>query len=184
MNKLFVLSAAMGFFFPSALISTAFAQDQPPQPEITQFLSDSAPAECTIRATAIAPEAPNEDISAALDSVELTPCEAVSGTDDGNSKNFNFLNLTDSNYYKIITTSEPAAEIENDSYAFSVQGVQVIPIDEDGNSIDLSEVDYLFPASEQTCIASSLEQPRNVVCNFAVRTVDELFVGEIVYVGE
>ena len=112
----------------------------------------------------------------------LLPCDAVSGTDDGNSRNFNFLNLSSSNFYKIITSSAPVADAEDETYQFSVQGVKVVPIDEAGNAASLETVEYLFPSDDQVCTADAVEQPRSVTCNFEVKAANTVLIGQLKYV--
>ena len=185
MNKLFTILAAS--VIASGSVS---AQETPsqtpsqtsPEASVTQFLFDSAPTECTLKVTAVIPEAANRPITDILAEISSMPCEAVSGTDDSSSKNFNFLNLSERNFYKVITESEPIAAVTDDAYQFSVEGVKVVPLDEAGNVVSLQDVEYLFPSDEQTCIADAVEEPHNVVCTFKVIEANNVLVGQLQYV--
>ena len=166
----------------SSTSESSDAEPDIPEPGVTQFLSDNAPAECSLQVTAVTLEESNQPTADILATVPLLPCDAVSGTDDGNSRNFNFLNLSSSNFYKIITSSAPVADAEDETYQFSVQGVKVVPIDEAGNAASLETVEYLFPSDDQVCTADAVEQPRSVTCNFEVKAANTVLIGQLKYV--
>ena len=175
--------ATAGFATAGLMVAApvALAQTTLDQPSVTQFLSDSAPAECTIQVTSVDPVDAERDAADILSDIPTTPCEAVHGTDDSNSKNFNFLNLTDSNFYKVITTSAPVDERRSEKFQFLVEGVKVVPLDEEGNAVALSEVEYLYPNDEQVCTTDAIEQPRSVVCTFEVKEAGNILVGQLSY---
>ncbi|MEM6450130.1 MAG: hypothetical protein AAF703_07445 [Cyanobacteria bacterium P01_D01_bin.105] len=179
MRKFPVLLAAVNLVVAAPI---AAAQEETlSQPNVIQFLSDSAPAECTIQTVAIPSEAPAQSTEDIFMDVPETLCDAVSGTDDGSSKNFNFLNLSGSNFYKVITSSEPVADTEGETYQFSVEGVKIVPLDAEGNTANLSEVDYLYPADSQVCIADAVDQPRSVICTFEVKDAENVLLGQLKY---
>jgi len=164
---------------------TATAQESAEPASITQFLSDSAPAECTIQVTSLPRIDAEQSATDILSAVPITPCDAVSGTDDSNSKNFNFIDLTGNNIYKVITASAPIAETESqterETHEFSVAGVKVVPLDEDGGETSIREIEYLYPHAEQVCITDAIEQPRSVVCTFEVQEAGNVLVGQLSY---
>lgn len=179
MTKFSALLATTGLIVSAPL---AIAQETPTQSTITQFLSDSAPATCNIQVIAVTLEASEQTTTDILNAVPATPCDAVSGTDDGDSKNFNFLNLSGSNFYKVITSSTPIDETKEADYQFSVEGLKVVPLDEAGNAANLSEVEYLYPADSHVCTTDAVEQPRSVVCTFKVKEADNnVLVGQLNY---
>ncbi|MFK8185954.1 MAG: hypothetical protein AB8B99_21465 [Phormidesmis sp.] len=182
MTKFSALLATAGLVAVSAPLALA-QETLPPATAaaITQFLSDSAPAACTIQVISVPLEESEHNTTDILSTVPAIPCDAVSGTDDGDSKNFNFLNVSGNNFYKVITSSAPITETANETYQFSVEGVKVVPLDEAGNAANLSEVEYLYPADTQVCTADAIEQPRSVVCTFEVKEESNVLVGQLNY---
>ena len=186
MTQFSALLGAVGLLV-SAPAAIALAQESPvleapASSDIVQFLSDSAPAECTIQTVSIPSETPEQNAQAILATAPAMPCDAVSGTDDGSSRNFNFLNVSGNNFYKVITSSTPVAETEDDIYQFSVEGVKVVPLNQAGDAANLNEIEYLYPSGNQVCMADATEQPRSVVCTFTVEDAGNVLVGQLSYV--
>lgn len=152
-----------------------------------KFIADYVPTECTVqfgyvaRGDLLAQLA--QEFAQTMDALMLNQpiaeCDAITGTDDGKTKNFNFAHAN-SGIYKVITKSTPTYDEQNSLYTFDVIGVQLTPISAEG---DLEPSKTLLSVSSGLCEADSLEAPQNVFCEFAAIGANEgeLAVGQLSY---
>ncbi len=170
---------ATGGFFLSALTTIAQAA-----PVATEFMSDYVPSECAIRlgyATANAADLSQtldqdfeQAVSTVVEDQPITLCDAVIGTDSGESRNFNFIHA-DEGVYKIVTESTYRYDEESTTYVFNVLGVRFIPIATEG-TLDASGATTMFALTGSVCATDTLDEPFEVRCEFAAVDSDE---GEI-----
>lgn len=181
------LLAATGLMVsaPLAFASAAFAQSEPQniQQSIVEFMADTQPSACSLQVANVSIDEAEAFTTNVLDNVgaPITSCEAVSGTDDGDSKNFNFLNLTEDRYYKIITESEAEFDPDSGLYSFSILGVKIVPLNADGNAANLSEVEYLYPSDTSYCLTDVATEPHAVTCLFEVESNNQVLAGQLNY---
>ncbi len=181
------LIAATGLTVSAPLVfaSAAFSQSKPQstQQSVVEFMADSQPSACSLQVANVSIDQAEAFTTDVLDTVgaPITNCEAVSGTDDGDSKNFNFLNLTEDQYYKIITESEAEFDPDSGLYGFSILGVKIVPLNADGSAADLSEVEYLYPSDAGYCLADVATEPHELTCLFEVESNNQVLVGRLDY---
>ena len=172
-------------FAPLAVASTAFAQSKPQniQQSVIEFMADSEPSNCSLQVANVSIDQAEAFTTDVLDNVgaPITSCEAVIGTDDGDSKNFNFLNLAEDRYYKVITESEPEFDADSGLYGFSILSVKIVPLDADGNAANLSDVEYLYPSDTSYCLTDVATEPHAVTCLFEVESNNQVLAGRLDY---
>lgn len=170
---------------PLSLAAAAFAQSEPQniQQGVVEFMADTQPSVCNLQVANVSVDEAAAFTTDVLNNAgaQITSCEAVIGTDDGNSKNFNFLNLAEDQYYKVITESEAEFDPNSGLYGFSVLGIKIVPLDASGNAVNLADVEYLYPSDTSYCLTDVETEPHAVTCLFKVESNDEVLVGRLDY---
>lgn len=194
MTKFSTLLAAGGLTAAAGLLAApiALAQNAPaeaPVETVTEFMADYVPTECMIQfgyvETGSLPEQLAQDFERTMDKVmvnqSVTNCDAVTGTDDGETRNFNFIRAEDG-VYKVITESTSVYDEEIGAHVFEVLGVRFIPISADGE-LDVSNATTMRSIASGVCEVDEPEEPYNVFCEFAAMGDDgsELAVGQLSY---
>jgi hypothetical protein len=196
MTQFFALLAISGVIAASTLTPCiAYAQEDPsenasenvPEAASSEFMADYAPTECIVQFGYVArnnlPERLAQNFTQTMDAVMLNQpvadCDAITGTDDGETKNFNFARA-DQGVYKVITESAPTYDEQSSLYVFKVMGVQFTPINAEGQ---LEVAPILLPVGSGLCETDDPEVAYNVFCEFAAVGVDEreLAVGHLSY---
>ena len=171
---------------------TAPAQNAPeeaPTKTVTEFMADYIPTECTVQfgyvETGSLPGQLAQDFEQTVDKVmvnqPITNCDAATGTDDGETRNFNFISA-ENGLYKVITESASVYDEEIGAHVFKVLGVRFIPINADGK-LDVSNATTMRSIASGVCEANQPEDPYNVFCEFAAMGNDgsKLAVGQLSY---
>lgn len=194
MTQFFALLAISGVIAASALTpSVAYAQEDPsenaPEHASSEFMSDYVPTECIVQFGYVArndlSERLAQDFTQTMDAVMLNQpvadCDAITGTDDGETKNFNFARA-DQGVYKVITESAPTYDEQNSLYVFNVIGVQFTPINAE-RQLEVGNTQMLISIGSGLCETDDPEIPRNIFCEFAAAGVDEreIAVGQLSY---
>jgi hypothetical protein len=194
MTQFFALLAISGVIAASTLTPCiAYAQEDSsenvPETASPEFMTDYAPTECMVQFGYVArnnlPERLAQNFTQTMDAVMLNQpvanCDAITGTDDGKTKNFNFARA-DQGVYKVITESAPTYDEQSSLYAFNVIGVQFTPINAEGQ-LEVGNAPILLPIGSGLCETDNPEVPYNVFCEFAVAGVDEraIAVGHLSY---
>lgn len=174
------------------LISAPNAVAQSAPTAVTEFMSDYIPTECTIQFGYIGSnesdlsQALNQNFGQAVGTVvenqPITLCDAVIGTDSGESRNFNFIHA-DESVYKVVTQSDYRYDAETETYLFDTLGIRVIPITTEG-TLDTSNTTTMFAVAGSTCAIDKLEEPFEVLCEFAATDAapGEIAAGRLRYV--
>ncbi len=158
-------------------------------PATPEFMSDYVPTECTVQFGYVArdnlPERLARNFTETMDAVMLnqpvSECDAITGTDDGETKNFNFAHAHQG-IYKVVTESEPAYDEQNGIYVFKVMGVQFTPITAEGE-LQVANAQMLLSIGSGICEADDPEIPYNIFCEFAAvgENDSELAIGQLSY---
>ncbi len=172
--------------FAQETTETTTSADASATPE---FMSDYVPTECTVQFGYVArndlPERLAQDFTETMDAVMLdqpvSECDAITGTDDGETKNFNFAHAHQG-IYKVITESEPTYDEKNSLYLFNVVGVQFTPITAEGE-LQIDQVQMLLSIGSGICETDDPDLPYNIFCEFAAagENQGELAVGHLSY---
>ncbi|MGB3299030.1 MAG: hypothetical protein WBA76_12230 [Phormidesmis sp.] len=190
MTKLSTLLATGGLTAWASLLAApmAFAQSAPTE-AVTEFMADYVPTDCTVQfgyvATGSLPQQLAQDFEQTMDKVminqPLTSCDATTGTDDGDTRNFNFIHADDG-VYKVITESASAYDEASGTYRFEVLGVRFIPIDAEGE-LEASKAVTMRAIADGVCEVDDPADPYSVFCEFATIGDDgsELAVGQLSY---
>lgn len=170
----------------------SLAQNVPeaaPTETVTEFITNYSPTECTVQfgyvETGSLPEQLSQDFERAMDKVMISQpaanCDATTGTDNGETRNFNFIRA-ENGFYKVITESASVYDEEISAHVFKVLGVRFIPINADGE-LDVSNVTTMRSIASGVCEANEIENPHNVFCEFAAMGNDgsKLAVGQLSY---
>ena len=195
MTKFSTLLAAGGVMGATSLLGSApisLAQNAPkeaPTEAVTEFMTNYNPTECTVQfgyvETVRLPEQLARNFERTMDKVMVSQpvanCDATTGTDNGETRNFNFINA-ENGFYKVITESTAVYDEEISAYVFKVLGVRFIPIDTDGE-LDVSNATTMRSIASGICEANELDDPHNVFCEFAAMGNDgsKLAVGQLSY---
>lgn len=176
----------------SGLIGTPIAaQNAPAQAPAVEFMSDYIPTDCTIQfgyATADTTETAQSftqdferTMDAAIDDYPEASCDAIVGTDSGESRNFNFIQA-EQGVYKVVTKSRDRYDTETNTYMFDVLGVRFIPIDNAGE-LDASRAKTMFAIAGSTCLMDELEEPYSAFCEFAATDTEtgDIAIGQLNY---
>jgi hypothetical protein len=179
MTQFFALLAISGVIAASTLTPCiAYAQEDPsenaPEAASSEFMTDYAPTECMVQFGYVArndlPERLAQNFTQTMDAVMLNQpvadCDAITGTDDGETKNFNFARA-DQGVYKVITESAPTYDEQSSLYVFKVMGVQFTPINAEGQ-LEVGNAPILLSTGSGLCETDDPEVPYNVFCEFAV----------------
>jgi len=173
------------------LSSPAVAQSEPVAAEAAEFISDYIPTECTVQFGYVED---NDDkiiqsfiqnfgrtIDSAISSQPESICDAIIGTDSGESRNFNFIQA-EQGVYKIVTESEGRLDSETVSYVFDVLGIRFIPINAEG-ALEPSLAKTMFAIEGSNCLLDELEEPYSAFCEFAATdtTTGEIAIGQMNY---
>ena len=163
--------------------------EEAPTETVTEFMTNYSPTECTVQfgyvETGRLPKQLAQDFERTMDKVMVNQpaanCDATTGTDNGETRNFNFIRA-ENGFYKVITESASVYDEEISAHVFKVLGVRFIPIDADGE-LDVSNATTMRSIASGICEANELEDPRNVFCEFAAVSDDgsKLAVGQLSY---
>lgn len=157
--------------------------------DISEFMTNYAPTECTIQfgyvETENLPQRLAANFTQTMDSVmvnqPVSDCEAVTGTDDGETRNFNFIRAQQG-VYKVITESAATYDEEDFVYRVKVLGVRFIPINQEG-ALDPDQARTFLSIGAGNCEIDKTEDPYDVFCEFATMDSNpaELAVGQLSY---
>ena len=169
----------------------AAAQSESAAAEVDEFVSDYIPTECTVQFGYV--EDNNDEIiqsfiqnfgrtiDSAISSQPESICDAIIGTDSGESRNFNFIQA-EQGVYKIVTESEGRLDAETVSYVFNVLGIRFIPINAEGE-LEASQAKTMLAIEGSNCLLDELEEPYSAFCEFAVTDTktDKIAIGQMNY---
>ncbi len=179
LSSLFAGAPAMAQSEPAAVVETA------------KFMSDYIPTECTVQFGYVEAAATSltqsftqnfdQTIDSAIDSQPESICDAVTGTDSGESRNFNFIQA-EQGVYKIVTESEGRLDSATANYMFDILGIRFIPINAEG-ALEASKAQTMFAIEGSTCVTDELEEPYSAFCEFAATdtATGETAVGQMNY---
>lgn len=171
--------------------SPAIAQSQPVAAEVAEFMSDYIPTECTVQFGYVENSSDEttqsfiqnfgRTIDSAIVSQPESICDAIIGTDSGESRNFNFIQA-EQGIYKIVTESEGRLDSQTVSYVFDILGIRFIPINAEGE-LEASQAKTMFAIEGSNCLLDELEEPYSAFCEFAATDTEtgEIAVGQMNY---
>jgi hypothetical protein len=174
--------------------TTPTPQTTPQSAAITEFLSNHSAVNCNIQFDYVEPVESqrsriradlNQQFSATITNTLAgqTPigCNAIIGTDSGNTRNFNFIQ-TEQGVYKVITESAYRYDATTGQYTFPIVGFLYVPIDATG-SLMTGNSTMLNAISDSHCKTDALLAPTTVSCLFAVTNPasNALAMGQLSY---
>ena len=167
------LAIMTSLIFPSVvsaepLQAVPVAQGTTVSADIASFMSNYAPTECTVQFGYV--ESGDfrrrlaQNFTRTMDSLMVSQpanaCEAVTGTDNGRTRNFNFIRA-DHGVYKVITRSDYSYDEVNTLYEYEVLGIRFIPINAEGE-LDPENARTLLSLGQGTCEIDDPEDPFDV----------------------
>jgi len=190
MTRLFAQIATSGLIAiaPFASATVAFAQASPDittddSSNVTDFLIDYVPNNCTVQLGYFEGDevavVGTQSVEALIAENPLLPCNSITGSDNGTTKNFNFVS-ENSAVYKLITASNPVSPATNPN-VFTVLAMQIIPLDGEG-APSPEDIIQLSTINEGVCEVDSVEAPQAVVCEFtALSDMPSAAMGRLSY---
>lgn len=171
--------------------SPAIAQSEPATAEVSEFMSDYIPTECTVQFGYVENSSDEttqsfiqnfgQTIDRTIGSQPESICDAIIGTDSGESRNFNFIQA-EQGVYKIVTESEGQLDSQTVNYVFNILGIRFIPINTEGE-LEASQAKTMFAIEGSNCLLDELEEPYSAFCEFAAADTEtgEIAVGQMNY---